>query len=366
MFKENGTEAGYSLHNLFSVNIFVGLSCLVYRLPKQKTAHFYSGKFTEISAKIPSEAVFLAAPFQPADTIFALKPEYYQEISDLTSAGFPHLVFNESKQELPHSITRQNYTQAVQKAIDEIDAGKLEKVVVSRPFKTTLAENFNPLLLFTRLAEKYPDAFVYLLFSPELGNWAGATPEQLLKIEDQQLETIALAGTRHINDAEKIPSPEQVFSAKEIHEQAVVTQYIQAVLTPGTQNLNIGRPHLKQAGNLYHLATTFSGKLKHNNWLQLLKNLHPTPAVGGIPLQQAKRFISENEKYDRGLYSGFLGPVEDSGNTNLFVNLRCMQFNQTEVVYYVGAGIVSGSDPEKEWQETEHKMRTLLDVMETL
>ncbi|RYD83434.1 MAG: hypothetical protein EOP53_00895 [Sphingobacteriales bacterium] len=85
-----------------------------------------------------------------------------------------------------------------------------------------------------------------------------------------------------------------------------------------------------------------------------------------MPLKEAKNFIAENENYDRGLYTGFLGPVDEQDNMQLYVNLRCMQFTQNEAVLYAGAGIVKGSDPEKEWQETQQKMRTLLDVMDDL
>lgn len=358
------TAGEYSLHNLFSVNNFLGLTSIVYRLPQQKKAHFYSGNLSEINGSIPAQATFLFSPFSTSQPAYALVPEFYQAVTIQSNTNLDLLEIPGSKIALPQTVPKEKYTGMVQKAVDEIENGKLEKVVLSRPYKKALSKDFNPLQLFVKLTEKYPDAFVYLLMSPQLGNWIAATPELLLQVEDDTLKTVALAGTRHISTGKKIPSAAD-FTQKEAHEQDVVTQYINNILQPFTEEIQTSSTQLKKAGNLFHLQTTFQAKLKDKNWLPVLRKLHPTPAVGGIPLLQATQFISENENYDRSLYSGFLGPINDD-NANLFVNLRCMQFTQTEAVFYAGAGIVTGSDREKEWQETEHKMRTLLDVLDAL
>ena len=102
--------------------------------------------------------------------------------------------------------------------------------------------------------------------------------------------------------------------------------------------------------------------------------MHPTPAVCGLPKDQAKAFIVENEKYDRGFYTGYLGELNssfgtDSGSSDLFVNLRCMQIdldknkNNTPVYLYMGCGITKDSIPEKEWSESSNKSTTMKKVL---
>ncbi|MGZ5303856.1 MAG: chorismate-binding protein, partial [Bacteroidia bacterium] len=166
------TAEEYSLHNLFSVNIFLGLTSIVYRLPQQKTAHVYSGNLFQVENTLLPKASFLFSDFQNGNSIFALVPEFYQPVTtNMQAVDFPVLEIPATKSALPSTMPKQNYTAMVQKAVNEIIAGKLEKVVLSRPYKTELPENYNPLTFFTKLTETYPDAFVYLLMSPELGNW---------------------------------------------------------------------------------------------------------------------------------------------------------------------------------------------------
>jgi isochorismate synthase len=94
----------------------------------------------------------------------------------------------------------------------------------------------------------------------------------------------------------------------------------------------------------------------------MLQLLHPTSAVCGMPKEPALQFILDNEKHSRAFYSGFLGPVNVASETHIFVNLRCMQIYTDKAVLYAGAGITADSDPQKEWEETELKCLTLLNV----
>ena len=95
-------------------------------------------------------------------------------------------------------------------------------------------------------------------------------------------------------------------------------------------------------------------------FIELIKTLHPTPAVGGIPVEEGTQFLIKNEKLDRAYYAGFLGPVWEDTKIDFFVNLRCAQILKEAILLYVGAGITFESDPEKEWEETQNKTKTLL------
>ena len=122
------------------------------------------------------------------------------------------------------------------------------------------------------------------------------------------------------------------------------------------------------AGNLMHLRTDFTVDMEATDFPQLgtimLELLHPTSAVCGMPRAQAKAFLDEQEKLDRQFFAGFLGPVNIQDETSLFVNLRCMQLLEKQVVLYAGAGITADSDPDREWQETEDKIATLTTLLE--
>ena len=96
----------------------------------------------------------------------------------------------------------------------------------------------------------------------------------------------------------------------------------------------------------------------------MLDLLHPTSAVCGMPQEPALDFLRKHEEYDRAFYSGYLGPVNIENETNIFVNLRCMQLLSQKAILYAGAGVTIDSDPEKEWQETEMKLQTLLNVLQ--
>ena len=177
------------------------------------------------------------------------------------------------------------------------------------------------------------------------------------------MTTVSLAGTREYN-------PENLnlhnWCKKERVEQELVTRFIENSL----EKLNLKftskvGPYTKKAGNLIHLRTDFTlDFLEVNGKLgELVNELHPTSAVCGLPKREAFQFLKENEKHNRGYYSGFLGPVNLDEKLQLFVNLRCMRIMNERLILYVGAGITIDSDAEQEWDETEIKADTLLSII---
>ena len=119
-------------------------------------------------------------------------------------------------------------------------------------------------------------------------------------------------------------------------------------------------PYPAYAGTLSHLKTDFHFSLRDNNGLgDLLKVLHPTPAVCGLPKEEAYRFILENEGYDRRYYSGFIGWLDPNGRTDLYVNLRCMHIEDERLTLYAGGGLLASSELNDEWLETEKKLQTM-------
>ena len=212
--------------------------------------------------------------------------------------------------------------------------------------------------VFLKMTENYDSAYVSLVNIPGVGCWIGATPEKLLSYNNGNFKSVALASTRK-NGLDCDPE----WGQKEIDEQRYVTQYICRILDELNTVYNVSEPKTITAGNIQHLSTDFEGKIETVKLLQLINKLHPTPAVCGSPLKEAKKLINKTETHDRSYYSGFLGYVENSKNLDFFVNLRCARLRDKDCIIYVGGGVTAESDPEKEWEETKEKSQTILNLL---
>lgn len=244
----------------------------------------------------------------------------------------------------------------VSKAILSIQAGQFEKVVLSRKEVLPLPQQELKALI-TRLFSLYPSAYCYAWFHPETGLWLGASPEQLIKIEAHSIHTMALAGTQKFTENVN-------WGAKEQQEQQVVTDYLVEQLQPFCASLKLNGPLTQQAGSLLHLKTEIRGQLHAGFSLQnLLQSLHPTPAVCGMPKDDALQFIGQEEGYDREFYSGFMGEIQPNNQVDLFVNLRCMKLTDKQAQLYIGCGITKDSQADLEFAETVHKSQTMKQVL---
>ncbi|APD06191.1 isochorismate synthase [Flavobacteriaceae bacterium UJ101] len=239
------------------------------------------------------------------------------------------------------------YQERIQDIIDYIQEGKADKIVFSRSI--LLEHQVDVLKTLNNLLDQYTNAFCYLWYHPETGMWLGATPETLTQIQGDCLNTMSLAGTK---------TPKQTWSVKEIQEQKVVSDYIKQQLEPFSKEIQVSEVQTIQSGAIEHLLTKISATLKNHHYKEVIEKIHPTPAVCGVPTEKAKAYIKEFEKYDRLFYTGFLGELNDD-HVELYVNLRCAQLNATQVKLYVGGGINTLSNPQKEWQETQWKAQTI-------
>lgn len=315
-----------------------------FRLPGH-TTQWWSGPVVA-DAEGPG---FVIAPFDTSQPVYLLQPE---EQSTVPPQQWPHLPPQGAVEE--DSAAR--YRHKVAQGIAQLNPSTLEKVVLSR--SKTINASIQPLPFFQRLQEAYPQAFTYLLWTPMHGCWAGATPETLLAYRDGCWTTQALAGT--------LPFPAtRKWHDKEYREQQLVTDTIVAALTNAGFSPALGERQSLVAGQVQHLSTaiTIADDFAIDRAFALAKHLHPTPAVCGLPREKAQQVIAAIEQRDRQLYTGYLGPVTDAVTTQLFVNLRCCQLWQDAVTLHVGGGIVEGSTPEEEWQETVHKAQTIAQII---
>ena len=314
---------------------------------------------------------FVVSPFteSPAHETFFLQPDCVFFSNNIAEIYIDKLAANdrfieiEKNKNTTKTTTSEEFIGNVNKAVSAMKAAEFQKVVLSKLRVEKLPDDFQPEQFFLTLCRKYPHAFVYIMQLPEAGCWIGATPEPLLTIENGTVKTVSLAGTQVATELE---SEDYHWSSKEIEEQGIVTNFIEQTL----RSLHIADitrlgPENYRAANLIHLKTAFEFPQAHiqNRFSDLLKALHPTPSVGGLPKDEARNFILTNEQHDRGYYTGFFGPVNINEKSAVYVNLRCLQLFDNNFVLYSGAGITSSSVAEKEWEETDNKMLTLMNVM---
>lgn len=233
----------------------------------------------------------------------------------------------------------------------------LQKTVLTR-IKCVDFDESNTDALFLALLETYPNALVYLISDPLLGTWLGASPELLLRSVGEQGFSVSLAGTKKSSDF----TP---WTKKEQNEQEIVSQFIEQQLTELASNsIEMIGPYDYEAGPVKHLRTDFSFRTKLDE-LSILKRLHPTPAVSGMPRALSLEIIENIEEHERSIYTGYLGILKE-GDSKIYVNLRCCQIQRKKMCLYLGGGFTPDSNPELEWEETENKSKTILDLAQKL
>ena len=337
------------------------LPFVLYSYPKKESVNFILQKDNLVYDTGSSfKKYFLFSPFNDKNKNICIpleKSNYFQTI--YLKNNFEANEINASE----HANDKDRYLKLVEDTIREIKYNKATKIVVSRK-KMIKLKKFDLLKLIERVLNLYPKAFRYVWYHPITGLWCGASPEVLLKTDGDFFKTMALAGTqKHIDN--KIIK----WNLKEKKEQQVVVDSLLKRLKKITSIVNISDTYNHKAGSLIHLRTDITGTIKRGKigLKTLMSILHPTPAVCGSPKNYAKTFILENENYEREFYTGFLGSVNEPTNkSRLFVNLRCMKIENNKVNLYVGCGITKDSNPLKEWEETSHKLQTMLQVISSM
>ena len=317
----------------------------IFRLP-------FEEKFILIHHHEAAKNVASFFPFTNGKTIH-LQAENLEVCTseELKSSFFEVENFPEINAEL-NIPQHEEYLQKLEKAIEIIKQNNLPKLVISRPIAKEIS-SINLEETYQLLCKKYPNTLCYLLISDE-EIWIGATPEILGKFNKKTHEffTMSLAGT--------LPLDEE-WSEKEIEEQKPVTHYISEILKKYVtlSEVEESETYNHISGNIKHLRTDFTAKIEDNRLEELIEELHPTPAICGIPKEFCKEKIIEIEQYNREFYAGYI-KIETEEEIYYFVNLRCAKIYKNQVIAFAGGGITELSSPEKEWRETELKSQAIL------
>lgn len=264
------------------------------------------------------------------------------------------------------------WSQAVRQAREDFQSSELEKVVLARGVTVCAPARarFDALATLRSLRgrDPRPSGFVFCFGDVGRGDFVGATPESLVRVQGRQVETRALAGTapRGRTQAEDHSLGRQLMeSPKDRHEHALVSEAIEAALRPLCSRLEVdAQPRLARLPHVQHLETPVRGELAEDTHiLDLVERLHPTPAVGGWPRQQALRWLHQHEGLRRGWYAAPVGWMDARGGGQFAVALRSALLRGQSAWAFAGAGLVDASDPDLEWQETRLKLQTIADAL---
>jgi len=261
----------------------------------------------------------------------------------------------------------EHYVGAVERAVERIAVGELEKVVLAREVQVHAPIAHDPAAVFSVLRDAFPECYVYAVGRGE-ATFLGATPELLVRRDGERASTVALAGStrRSADPAVDDHLGEALLrSDKNRQEQAIVVRRIAAALRPHSVWVTAApEPVVVRIANIQHLATPIRAQLSRPlEAMALAALLHPTPAVGGEPFAAAERLIPRLEGFDRGWYAGPVGWTDANGDGELCVALRCALLRGPLAHCYAGVGVVRDSEPAAELAETEIKLDALLPVL---
>ena len=324
------------ISNLTTIDAFIQRKqpFAVYRIPGEKVPRLLTQAEGAVCLiydlkELNGQRGFVIAPFQVSETcpVVLIQPDQWGQPLpiDNDTAEEREVALRMQGQESFLTSSTEEYASCFHTFINALRDNTFDKLVLSRHLTIDKVSGFSPLSIFRAACRRYIHSYIYLCYTPQTGIWLGSTPEQ-----------------------------------------AYVASYIRRqLLSLGIHSTENG-PYPAYAGALSHLKTDFQFSLKDNKGLgDLLKVLHPTPAVCGLPKEEAYRFILQNEGYDRRYYSGFIGWLDPEGRTDIYVNLRCMHIEDEQLTLYAGGGLLASSELNDEWLETEKKLQTIKRLIAT-
>lgn len=267
-----------------------------------------------------------------------------------------------------HEIFPEEWKNLVKETLNVLDSDFL-KVVLSRQLLVRMDEHIDLNFIINRLLDEAGTYIVY--FERKNSVFVSKTPEKLFNVFNNKLLTNAIAGSiprtqdDRVNDANKA---EFLRDEKNLFEHIVVRDSIIEDIKAYTHDIMYDyKPSIMENRYIYHLYTPIEAVLNEDaNLFDVLYQMHPTPAVGGLPKNLAQEYIKEHEFYTRGLYAAPLGFISENNDAEFVVALRSMLIKGSSATLFAGAGIVEGSDPELEYVETTTKFRPMLNVLEAL
>lgn len=322
----------------------------------------------------------------PAFQLFLKDDRAYVTINHITSSDYSAQVFDELRSERDRLIhaaqvsemkpsvkpdiisieerKKQDYLDAVSNVTKIIRNGAADKVVIARSLKVQFKEKFSQPTALRSISNDQPESYHFAL---ELGHqmFCGATPERLVKVQGGKALSACLAGSikrGKTAEEDRLLGDELLKDPKNRGEHQYVVDMISSVFDQYCRTYHLPkRPKLLKIRDIQHLYTPVDGKLKEDaSLIQMVKALHPTPALGGVPRELSMDIIRQSENMNRGYYAAPIGWIDASGNGEFAVAIRSALLDRDSAYLYAGGGIVADSDPTSEYEETKVKFRPML------
>lgn len=260
----------------------------------------------------------------------------------------------------PDGSGEADWSRALRAALERIRSGALRKIVLARTRRYTASGPLDPVSVLARLSSRESRGFRFLVEAGAGHAFLGVTPERLVSRSGRIARSEAVAGTRPRgvdSVADRLLGESLLASTKDRREHELVVERVREALSGCANTLRVdAEPRLLRLAYVQHLATRVQAELRAGvSDLDLVRALHPTPAVAGAPVAEAIESLRDFEPFDRGLYAGPVGVVSRDG-AELAVGIRSARIDGDTLTAFAGAGIVEGSDPAEEWRETGHKL----------
>lgn len=266
------------------------------------------------------------------------------------------------------TTTREEWAAQVRGAVERIERGDLRKVTLAQALVADLDGPVPVPDVLERLGESYPDCFRFLFEPSNDGAFFGATPERLATLRGRTVETDALAGSvarGDTDDEDRRLEADLRDSEKMRHEHELVVETIRDQLGPLSETIRVADRQVRKLATIQHLWTPIEADLSAGDHvLAIAEALHPTPAVGGLPLDEALATIRDVESFDRGWYAAPVGWFDADGDGTFAVGLRSAVATDERATLFAGNGIVADSDPDDEYEEVQLKYRPILDELQ--
>ncbi|WP_050616161.1 isochorismate synthase [Bacillus testis] len=266
-----------------------------------------------------------------------------------------------------NEVEPEEWKQTVRNAVKTLQAGTMDKVVLARERRLSFKKKIVSEFVLAKLQKQQGTSFIFSLESGD-NCFIGATPERLVKKQGPMLLSTCLAGSIARGASEKEDASlgsELLSDPKNLREHQYVVSMIRKALEEVCMTVNVpSQPELMKLKFIQHLYTPVTAVcLPKTSLLGVVEKLHPTPALGGLPQQQAVKWIREHERLERGLYGGPLGWIDADGNGEFAVALRSGLLQDNEASLFAGCGIVADSVAEEEYKETEIKFKPMINAL---
>jgi len=255
------------------------------------------------------------------------------------------------------------WTQMFSAVNNAISMQEVNKVVISREVKIQCDTLINVESVLQKLLKQNINSFMFGYFK-EGKTFLGATPEILVQKEKNNVLSYALAGTiLRSNENDELQKEMLLKDTKNRYEHEIVIDSIVDAMKNFTDELIVDETKILTLKNLHHLQTRIHGKNKNRTLLQWVRLLHPTPALGGNPVDKAIELIKNYEKHERGLYAAPIGIIDGNGDGVFVAGIRSALIEKNIAYAYTGCGIVDKSNCKEEYIETNNKLKTIIESL---